>query len=103
MGYFPFIMGGSVHQPIITEIDPIEEKKIGKGFSAFSFKTPKGTIKIAESITGAIVGDSFKEVIADVKAATKKVMMEQIKEAKKTLAGSCKHFTNEKFFQMYKY
>lgn len=103
MGYFPMTMGGSVHQPIVTEIEPIEEKKIGKGLKAFSFKTPKGNLRIAESITGAIVGDSFKEVIADVKVASKKVMMEQIENGKKMLSsGSVKHYSNQKFFQLYK-
>jgi len=104
MGYFPFTMGGNVNQPIVTEIEYIEEKKIGKGLKAFSFKTPKGNLKIAESITGAIVGDSFKEVIADVKSATKKMMIGQIEEGKKMFSsGSVKNYSKDKFFEIYKY
>lgn len=104
MGYFPLTIGGNVNQPIITEIGYIEEKNIGKGLRAFSFKTTKGNLKIAESITGAIVGDSFKEVIADVKSATKKMMMNQIEEGKKMLeSGSVKHYSPEEFFKIYKY
>lgn len=104
MKYSPFIMGGSANHPIITEVGYIEEKKIGKGMKAFSFKTPKGTLKIAESITGAIVGDSFKEVIADVKSASKKVLMEQIEDGKKLLSSGCsRHYSNDEFFQVYKY
>ncbi len=104
MGYFPFVMGGNVHQPIVTEIGYIEEKNIGKGLRAFSFQTPKGTIRIAESITGAIVGDSFEAVKADVKEASKKVMMEQINEGKAMLeSGSVKRYSNKKFFEIYKY
>ena len=103
MGYFPMIMGGDIHQPMITKVKAIAEMPIGKGFKAFSFKTPKGTIRIAESVTGAIVGDSFEEVIADVKFTTKKVMEKQIADAKKTLKGSVKHYEEEKFFQIYHY
>lgn len=50
MGYFPFTIGGNVHTPMITEIDAIEERELSKGIKAFSFKTPKGTIRIAESL-----------------------------------------------------
>lgn len=104
MGYFPMIMGGNVNQPMITEIKPIEEKSIGKGFKAFSFKTPNGSLRIAESITGAIVGNSFEKVIEDVKQTTKKIMMEQINEGKKLLgSGSTKHYSEEEFFKLYKY
>lgn len=104
MGYFPFTVGGNVHQPMVTEIEPIEEKTIGKGLKAFSFKTPKGTIRIAESITGAIVGNSFKEVKADVKESSKKFMMEQINEGKEMLkSGSVKHYSAEEFFNIYKF
>ena len=101
MGYFPFTMGGSVNRPMITEVEIIEEKPIGKGFKAFSFKTPKGTTIIAESITGAIVGQSFKEVKKDVAEATKKVMNEQIEEGKEKLKYGT-HMSNDEFFSLYK-
>ncbi len=102
MGYFPFTMGGNVHQPIVTEIGYIEEKNIGKGFKAFSFKTPKGNFRIAESTTGAIVGKSFDEVKADVKSASKKVMTKQIEEGKEMIKG-VKPCSRKKFFEMYRY
>ncbi len=101
-GYSPFTMGGNVNRPIMTEIGYIEEKSIGKGLLAFSFKTPKGTIRIAESETGAIVGESFEEVKKDIMAADKKVIVKQIEDAKKTIEGIPVMDKNE-FFQMYKH
>ena len=103
MGYFPFTIGGSVNQPIVTEIGFIEEKNVGKGFRAFSFKTPNGTLRVAESVTGAIVGDSFENVKEDIKSGSKKDMLKQIEDAKQILKGSCKHLTNEEFFKLYKF
>ena len=103
MGYFPFTVGGSVHQPMLTDVVMIEEREIGKGFKAFSFKTPKGTIKIAESITGAIVGDSFESVMKDVKGASIKFMQDQISVAKKKLQGARKNMSNKRFFELYNY
>ena len=74
MGYFPFTMGGRVNAPMLTEVDVIEEKSVGKGIKAFSWKTPKGSIRISESETGAIVGDSFEDVKNDIKETTRSVM-----------------------------
>ncbi len=103
MGYFPFTVGGNVHQPMTTEIEALEEKSIGKGFKAFSFKTPKGTLRIAESITGAIISDSFKEAKKDVKDGSKKVINKQIEDAQAQLSRGAKHLSNKKFFQLYNY
>lgn len=102
--YTPMIMGGSCDHVITTEIGVIEEKAVGKGLRAFSFMTPKGTLRIAESISGAIVGNSFKEVMADIKGTTKKICMQQIGEGQVLLArSSTQHLTKEVFFQHYKY
>jgi hypothetical protein len=104
LSYFPFTMGGNVNRPIITEVPIIEEKEIGKGFKAFSFMTPKGTIRIAESITGAIVGDSFEQVMKDISAASLEVCKKQIEEAYATLAkGNSLFYSNGDFFRYYKY
>lgn len=97
-------MGGSVERPIVTEVEIIEEKNIGKGLKGFSFKTPKGSLKICESITGAIVGDTFAEVKKDIKAASIITIRKQIEDAKETLkSGSRQNMTNERFFTFYKY
>jgi predicted transcriptional regulator len=104
IGYFPFTIGGRVNAPMTTEIDMIEEKEVGYGVKAFSWKTPKGSIRISESETGAIVGDSFEDVINDIKETTKSIMQKQINDAKELLHSGCsKHMTNEKFFQLYNY
>ena len=100
--YQPFMMGGNVNSPIATKIGYIEEKAVGKGFYAFSFLTAKGEIRIAESITGAIVGNSFDEVRKDIKESKKKVMLQQIEEAKEH-SKNVMHLSKEAFFERYRY
>jgi hypothetical protein len=101
--YFPFQMGGQVTRPMLTEVEAIEEKSIGKGYKGFSFKTPKG-IKIAESITGAIVGDSFEQVRKDIAEGDDGVIKKQISEAKKELEkGNGKRLSKAEFFRTYKF
>lgn len=100
----PFVMGGDVHYPITTKVEVIEEKPVGKGFKAFSFQTAKGTLRIAESITGAIVGDSFSTVTKDISEGSKAVMNRQIEDAKRILKSTSREdLSNKKFFEMYKY
>ncbi len=99
----PFVMGGRVDSAVSTEVKIIEEKQIGKGFYGFSFKTPKGTLKIAESITGAIVGDSFEEVISDIKNAPLKIIKQQIEDVKRELKKGCQRLSNQDFFKLYTY
>jgi len=104
MGYFPFTMGGRVNAPMTTEIDMIEEKEVGYGVKAFSWKTPKGSIRISESETGAIIGDSFEDVMNDIKETTPQMVAKQMNDAKGLLHSGCaKEMTNEKFFQLYNY
>ncbi len=100
----PFRVGGSSLSPMVTEIEPIEEKPIGKGFYAFSFKTPKGTLRIAESRTGSIIASTFKEARNDVRASTRLVIEDQLNKAKKDLeSGSALVMTSEEFFEKYSY
>lgn len=103
MAYFPMTMGGSVWRPMVTKIEPIEERSIGKGMKAFSFKTPNGTLRIAENVTGAIVGDSFEEVTKDVREASKDALSKQIKDANELLSKSCTHVDTDEFFKKYNY
>lgn len=104
MAQRPFVMGGDVNYPITTKVEVIEEKAVGKGFKAFAFKTAKGTLRIAESITGAIVGDNFKDVRKDISAGSKAVISRQIAEGKEILKStSRKDLSNKKFFEIYKY
>lgn len=103
MGHFPFLMGGEVNQPITTEVDFIEEKDLGKGIKAFSFKTVKGTLKIAESRTGGIVADSFEQLIEQIKDSTKKELNDQLDRAQLVVDKATKHLSNEEFFKLYRY
>lgn len=104
IGYFPFTIGGRVHAPMITEVDVIEEMEVGKGFKCFSWKTPLDNLRISESSTGAIVGNSFEEVIKDVEDADIDVINKQMKEASSLLrSGTSHHMTNEEFFKLYKH
>lgn len=102
MGYFPMQMGGNVHRPISTEVEASELYSASKGIKLFTFKTPKGTTKVCEAETGAIVGDSLKEVMADIKEAKKSVMVEQIREAHELLKNF-KNMTHDEFFKLYNY
>lgn len=103
MGHFPFTMGGNVWQPIFTDVKVIEEQNCGKGFTFFSFKTPRGTIKVCESTTGAILGDSFSEMRSSIKEATKKRLTKQIEEGRKQMLTDRHDLNNEEFFKMYKF
>lgn len=102
MLYNPFVMGGDVNTPIATEIGYQEEKDIGKGLKAFSFYTPKGVLRIAESATGAIVGDSFESVKADIKSSSIRIIRKQIKLAK-VQASNAHKLSKEEFFKLYKH
>lgn len=99
-----FSMGGISMEPIKTEVTIIEEKTIGKGYNAFSFETPKGTVRIAESTTGAVISSSFKEAMKDVESASSKVINKQLEEAKMFLQSKdCKSVSNKEFFKKYNY
>ena len=81
--------------PITTKVDVIEEQEIGKGYKAFSFKTPKG-ILIAEFIIGAIIGEDWNEVKADIIHTPKSVIKKQIKLSQQELnRGSKSYFLNQ--------
>ncbi len=98
----PFIMGGNTNAPIATAVKPVQEKNVGKGFAAFSFLTPKGTLRIAESSTGAIIGDTFEGVKKDIKEGSKEVMQKQIADAKVMVKKAVKLEPTE-FFKLYNY
>jgi hypothetical protein len=100
--YQPFAMGGDVHQPIKTEVDAIEVKSIGKGFHGVSFKTPKGTIRIAEKVSGAIVGDTFEEVRKDIAEGDVKIMKKQVHEGLE-MRNKARMLSNQEFFELYRY
>lgn len=101
MGYFPFTMGGSVHQPISCEVHAIDLFDIGKGQKAYLVLSPKGKLYVAESETGAIVGHDVEEVRKDISSTTEEVLKGQLEEARK-LASKAKELSIEEFWSMFR-
>ena len=97
----PFVMGGNVNSPIFTSV-PVVERKTMKGIEFFSFKTPKGSIRVCEAQTGGIIADSFDELKANIKGCTTKQLQKQIDEAKSTFKNA-KKLSNKEFFAHYNY
>ncbi len=85
LGYFPFIMGGDVWQPMKTEVDCKGPYDVGRGYGVYVITAPNGRKFIAEMETGAFVGPSLQKVRSDVKRGDSKLMTEQIVEAKSML------------------
>ncbi len=99
--YNPFIMGGNTRTSIATAITPIETREFS-GIPLFSFITPRGTIRIAEGVTGAIVGNSFEEVENHILSASLDTIIEQLRSARKN-RDEAKVLNNKDFFNLYKY
>jgi len=97
----PFIMGGNVHSIISTDVEVESEKKV-RGVKIFSFKTLKGNIRVAESTTGAIVGDDLIEVGFDIVRSDLKTIKLQLEEANKDLLRlENNHLSYVEFFKIY--
>lgn len=92
---------GDVRQPISTEIEPIEERMVKK-IPLFSFTTSKGGLRIAEGVTGGIVGDDFYNVELSLNTADPAEVKQQLKDAEKW-AKQAELLSNEEFFSIYKY
>lgn len=93
--YRPFILGGDVHQPMAAEIAASGPYALGKGFSGYLIKSPKGKTFIAEATTGALVGPTLEEVRADIKAGKKSVMTKQVEQARELAARARTVSANE--------
>jgi hypothetical protein len=99
IGYFPMTMGGKVHRPIICDV-PVEGPfDLGAGYTGYVVRSPGGSVRIAESITGAVVGPDLETVRQDVAEAVVGVMAEQVEQAKGTVK-SAQAVTPEQFWQM---
>jgi predicted RNase H-like HicB family nuclease len=98
------VMGGHEWYPVYTKIDVLESRKL-KGIEFISFKTPKGSIRVAECISGGIVANGFEELIANIKDCSAKFLKAQIVEGqpRPDTTGNKKELTNEEFFALYKY
>lgn len=81
--YRPFILGGDVNAPIMTEIECGNPIAVGKGVNVVEIISPHGTVHIAECTTGALVGTSLFDVRQDIEFASEKIIEEQLSEGKK--------------------
>ena len=87
--YVPFIMGGAVHQPVATEVEPQGEYDLGKGFKGYLIVAPNGKTFVAEKTTGAFVGPTVEAVRKDIADCKDIELMEkQVVEAREKVKFS---------------
>lgn len=79
--YRPFIMGGDCNASVKCRLPVDGPYDIGKGFKAYLVTGSDGTTRVAEAVSGGLIGPDLESVRKDVKAATKKVMKQQVKDA----------------------
>jgi len=101
IGYFPFVMGGNVWQPIYCEVEADGPHDLGLGYEGFIVTAPNGKTFIAEATTGAFVGPDLKSVMDDIKTGDPKMMKKQITEAASTVKRA-KELLPDEFWRMLK-
>jgi hypothetical protein len=81
--YEPFIMGGSVWQPVAANVEWEGEYDLGKGYRGYLIISPNGKTFVAESQSGAFVGPSIQQVREDI-AESEDIdfMKKQVEDAK---------------------
>jgi hypothetical protein len=84
MEYVPFVMGGSVYQPICTEVESAGEYDLGKGFTGYLIVAPNGRTFIAEKESGAFIGGTIDGVRNDITSCDDiQFMQKQVSDAVK--------------------
>lgn len=92
-------MGGNVHAPICTDVEPVSESlDLGGGYQGVIVLSPEGKAYVVEMTTGGIVGGTIAEVREDVTSADGGVMAQQI-EAAKILAQTAYHVSPSEFWK----
>ncbi len=101
--YRPFILGGRVNAPIITQVKISEPPvALGGNISVHVIVSPvTDKTHVAEASTGALVGDSLDQVRKDFESADLKVIKGQLKEARKR-REQCDPVTNDEFWRLLK-
>lgn len=99
MGYFPFTMGGSVTRPIIADIKAEGPIPLGQGLFGYLAISPGGKTIVIESLTGAVVGDSYFRVVEDIRTASLDVIAGQLEDAVQRVK-TAEEVTEAKFWQM---
>ena len=79
--YVPFVMGGSVWQPMACEVEADGPHDIGHGFEGYIVTAPNGKTFIAEAISGAFVGPDLETVRNDIRIGEKETMQKQVYDA----------------------
>lgn len=74
---------------------------VGKGVSVYVVVSPSGKLYICESVTGAIVGRSIKQVKADVASAHATEMKEQVAHAKERVKRA-RGLSNKRFWSKFR-
>jgi len=100
MKYEPFIMGGSVWQPVAAIVDYEGEYDLGKGYKGYLIVSPDGKTFVAESESGAFVGPSIQEVRNDIaKCKDLEFMKKQVKNGK-TQSKQAREISAEEFWKL---
>lgn len=82
LGYFPFVMGGNVWQPISCEVETENKKHdLGRGYKGYLITAPNGKTFVAECDSGAFVGPTLEQVREDIKTGDPEVMKKQVADA----------------------
>lgn len=92
-------LGGD--RPISTTIPVLDRRRI-RGIEFFAIATPRGKLRICESITGGIIADTWITLRGAIEDVPKEKLLEQINNAK-PVADKAEELTNEDFFKVYKY
>lgn len=81
MGYFPFTLGGPVHQPISAELPAEGPFDLGGGYEGYLVTAPNGDVMVAEASSGGIVGGDLDFVRRDIADGDPEVMARQVADA----------------------
>ena len=76
-------MGGAVNYVLACDVKCTGPHNLGKGYAGYLATSPNGKTFVAESLTGAIVGETLENVRADIAAAKPSVMRKQVLDAAK--------------------
>jgi hypothetical protein len=80
--YRPFVMGGSVWQPMVTELECIGPFDLGKGYEGYFAVDPStGITLVCESQSCGIVGNFIEQVAKDIAEGDDEVMKKQVYDA----------------------
>lgn len=82
--YSPFVMGGDVNAPIMTEVEVGDPVLLDHDVKVYCVTSPSGENFMAEGHTGAFVGkwDDLAEIINDVANASPEVLEKQFDTAR---------------------